>query len=566
MIKYAYMDELQEKIKTCVKSLYGLEIAPNISAVPAELAGDYACNVAMQLAGKLGKNPREIATEIVAKMSEELDAELTVAGPGFINIALSGQYLQKKLAENWTEHYGENQSGRGKVALVEFPSINIAKPYSVGHLRPGTQGWSAKRLLEANGWKVVSDNHLGDVGTPFGIWAVGFERFEKNADDVTIYDLGKIYIQMKADLKAEAEANKHELADEVQNWLMRLEAGDEEAVQLSERFKSISLKHMHEVMGRLGIATDLEMGESCFVERGKDAVKKYLAAGKFEENDDGSVICRLDEYGIDVPMLMLKSNGTALYATTDLGCLLYREEEIGADLVVYAVGAEQKFYFEQLFAMAKKLGIKLNCYHLWYGTIDQLSPEGKREKMSSRKGVVLLEDMLDDAEKRVSENFGSELEADDIKKIAVGAIKFSDFVADRKTGILYDPNKIFALTGQSGPFCQYADVRMRRILAKNADFARVDFANYDFEAEKPVLKMLLDYPRLIANVVENFEMHKIAGFCFELAQEMNRYYETAPISRADDATRSARLWLVEKADAVLAHALDLLGIEIPTRM
>ena len=229
------MDELQEKIKTCVKSLYGLEIAPNLSAVPAELAGDYACNVAMQLAGKLGKNPREIATEIVAKMSEELDAELTVAGPGFINITLSGQYLQKKLAENWTEHYGENQSGEGKVALVEFPSINIAKPYSVGHLRPGTQGWSAKRLLEANGWKVVSDNHLGDVGTPFGIWAVGFERFEKNADDVTIYDLGKIYIQMKADLKAEAEANKHELADEVQNWLMRLEAGDEEAVQLSER-------------------------------------------------------------------------------------------------------------------------------------------------------------------------------------------------------------------------------------------------------------------------------------------------------------------------------------------
>lgn len=561
------MDNLKEQIKGIIKKLYDVDdVTVDFAEVPSNIAGDYSTNVAMRLARQAGKNPRQIAEEIIAELAQVSKFELSIAGPGFINIEISGKALKDELEGKWSEHYGDNNSGAGRLAISEFPSTNIAKPYSVGHLRPGTQGWAAKKILEANGWKVVTDNHLGDVGTPFGIWAVGFKRSGISAEDVTIYDLGNIYIKMKADLKEEDKAGKHELADEVQNWLLKLEAKDEEAVALSEHFKEISMKHTHEVMDRLGISTDLEMGESCFVERGKEAVKKYLAEGVFEQNDDGSVICRLDEYGIDVPMLMLKSNGTALYATTDLGCMLYRAEEIKPEKVIYAVGAEQKFYFEQLFALAKKVGIPQENYHLWFGTIDQISPEGKREKMSSRKGVVLMEELLNDAEKRVRENFGGELSDEDIAKIAVGAIKYSDFVADRKTGILYDPDKIFALTGQSGPFCQYADVRMRRVLAKNADFNRVDFGDYDFAEEKNVLQLLLKFPELVAGVVEQFEMHKIAGFCFELAQEMNRYYEKAPISTAPDNVRSARLWLIEKADFVMTRALDLLGIEIPSKM
>jgi arginyl-tRNA synthetase len=187
--------------------------------------------------------------------------------------------------------------------------------------------------------------------------------------------------------------------------------------------------------------------------------------------------------------------------------------------------------------------------------------------MSSRKGVVLLEAMLDDAEKRVRENFSeAELSDEDVRRIATGAIKYSDFIADRKTGILYDPEKIFALTGQSGPFCQYACVRMRRILEKNADFVSNDFGDYDFAAEKAVLQKLLDFPALIRSVADNLEAHRIAGYCFELAQEMNRYYEQAPISSAEDEVRAARLWVVKRAATVLERGLDLLGIEIPDKM
>ena len=560
------MDNLREQIKGLINDLYGVDdVTVDFASVPSEIEGDYSTNVAMRLARQVGKNPRQIAQEIIDGLADS-GFGFTIAGPGFINVSVSGKALKAQLDEAWSDDYGNNNSGEGKLAISEFPSTNIAKPYSVGHLRPGTQGWAAKKVLEANGWKVITDNHLGDVGTPFGIWATGFKRSGIAFDDVTIYDLGNIYIQMKADLKEEEKAGKHALADEVQDWLLKLEAKDEEAVKLSEHFKDISMKHTHEVMNRLGISTDLEMGESCFVERGKQAVEEYTEKGIFEKNEDGSVICRLDEFGIDVPMLMLKSNGTALYATNDLGCMLYRAENIHPDKVVYCAGGEQKFYFEQLFAVGKKIGIPQENIHLYFGMIDQINPEGKREKMSSRKGVVLMEELLNDAEKRVRENFGAELSDDDIKKIAVGAIKYSDFIADRKTGILYDPDKIFALTGQSGPFCQYADVRMRRILEKNADFETVDFAEYDWEAEKGVLQLLLKFPDIVAGASENFEMHKIAGFAFELAQELNRYYEKTPISSAPDMERSARLELIRKADYVLARALDLLGIEIPAQM
>ena len=379
------MDNLKEQIKGLINDLYGVDETVDFASVPSEIEGDYSTNIAMRLARQVGKNPRQIAQEIIDGLGES-DFGLTIAGPGFVNVTVSGKALKKQLDDAWSETYGDNKSGAGKVAISEFPSTNIAKPYSVGHLRPGTQGWAAKMVLEANGWKVITDNHLGDVGTPFGIWAVGFKRAGIPEDKVTIYDLGNIYIQMKADLKEEEKAGEHALADEVQDWLLKLEAKDPEAVKLSEHFKAISMAHTHEVMGRLGISTELEMGESCFVERGKQAVAEYLEKGIFEKNEDGSVICRLDEYGIDVPMLMQKSNGAALYATTDLGCMLYRAENIHPDKIVYAVGAEQKFYFEQLFAMAKKVGLNIDNYHLWFGTIDQISPEGKREKMA-RKNV-----------------------------------------------------------------------------------------------------------------------------------------------------------------------------------
>ena len=256
----------------------------------------------------------------------------------------------------------------------------MAKPYSVGHLRPGNQGWAAKKLLEFSGWKVITDNHLGDYGTPFGIWVVGFKMFsnDEKLAERGVYELGDVYIKTKAAMKEQGEGG--EIEKQAEEWLLKLEKGDKEAIEFSDRFKEISLKHIHDVMARLKISTDYEYGEAFFAPKGKAAVRKLIESGVAVQNEDGSVIVPLDEYGFDVPLLVQKSNGAALYATNDLATILFREEEFAPDKVVYAVGAEQQFYFSQIFAMAKKLGIKTDLYHLWFGVIDQLNEDGTREK------------------------------------------------------------------------------------------------------------------------------------------------------------------------------------------
>src|SRR5690606_11636071 len=478
--------------------------------------------------------------------------------------------LADQLQSSWHEKYGEGSQGAGKTVIVEYPSPNMAKPYSVGHLRPGNQGWAAKRLMEATGWRVITDNHLGDYGAPFGIWVVGFLKFsseEALARD-GVYELGRVYIATKQALKDEAERGETKLADEVQAWLLKLEAGDEQALNYSRRFKEISLSHIHNVMARLKISTDYELGEAFYVPQGKAAVQRLIDDGIAVQNEDGSVIVPLDEYGFDVPLLVQKSNGAALYATTDLATILYREQEFKPDRVIYSVGAEQQFYFSQLFAMSRKLGIKTELIHLWFGVIDQMNPDGTRSKMSSRQGVVLMEELLDQAEAKAQQVVsGRDVSDEDIKKIALGAIKFSDFTADRRTNILFDWDSIFALTGFSGPYVQYAAVRVNSILASTKP-SEVDTSGYDYEPEKAVIQKLLDYPAVVDMAARDLEPHKIATYLYELAREMNRYYEQTPIATgsATEIETAARVGLIERVSHVFEHGLSLLGIEIPGRM
>ncbi|PKL31410.1 arginine--tRNA ligase [Candidatus Saccharibacteria bacterium HGW-Saccharibacteria-1] len=563
------MNEITNTIQQIIKHLFDIEVGIQLSRPDAQF-GDYATNIAMQLTKKVGKNPREIAELIADKLREtDIFTEVTIAGPGFINLRVSAKSLAKSLDDNWSENYGGNGDGESKTAVVEYPSANMAKPFSVGHLRSGNQGWAVKRLLETTGWKVITDNHLGDYGTPFGIWVAGYLKF---SDDEAlardgVYELGRVYVQTKKALKEEKERGESGLADLAQEWLIKLEQGDATAKMYSEKFNKISLEHIHDIMNRLKIPTDYELGEAFFAPMGKEIAAKLVENGVAVKNDDNSIIVSLDEYGFDVPMLIQKSNGTALYATNDLATLYYREENWHPDKVVYCVGSEQQFYFTQLFAMAEKIGIKTELYHLWFGAIDQINDDGTRGKMSSRKGVVSLEELLDTAEAKAREVVKSgDISDDDIKKISLGAIKFSDFAADRRTNILFDWNSIFALTGFSGPYIQYAAVRVNKILNDNTV---VDYdENYDFESEKSVILKLLQYPEVVRTAARDLEPHKVAMFLYELAKELNRYYENTPVAIGDvtEIEKQARLNLLQKVSQIFINGLDLLGIEVPSKM
>lgn len=563
------MNEINQAIKAVIKQLFNIEMDIQLSR-PDPRFGDFATNIAMQLTKKVGKNPREIAELIVEKLRENNSfTDVSIAGPGFINLTISSDKLAGILNKNWCPGYGGNNDGAGKTVVVEYPSPNMAKPYSVGHLRPGNQGWAVRNLMKVSGWNVITDNHLGDYGAPFGTWVAGFLKFSSEellARD-GIYELGRVYIETKKALKEEAERGESVLADEVQAWLIKLESGDPQAKDFSERFNKISLNHVHGVMSRLKITTDHELGEAFFAPKGKQAVAKLLESGVAIQNDDNSIIVPLDDYGFDVPLLVQKSNGAALYATTDLATILYRQENWHPDRVVYCVGPEQQFYFSQLFAMAKKLGIDTELIHLWFGLIDQLNPDGTREKMSSRKGVVLMEELLDQAEAKAREVVKSNnVSTEDINKIALGAIKFSDFAADRRTNILFDWNTIFALTGFSGPYIQYAAVRVNKILHDNVvDDKEID---YDYVSEKSIILKLMEYPQVIRLASADLEPHKLATYLYELAKELNRYYESTPIATGDvtEIEKQARLNLLQKVSYIFENGLNILGIEVPSAM
>ena len=561
------MNKVAEIINQLIEEKFNIKTEVSLTRPRPEF-GDFATNIAMQLAGKLSKNPRKIAEELAGELSKnEIFENVEIAGPGFLNLRVSAKKLEKILSQEFSDRFGSNNEGEGKLALIDGPSPNMAKPYSVGHLRPGNQGWAAKKLLEFSGWKVITDNHLGDYGTPFGIWVVGFEMFsnEERLAKRGVYELGDVYIKTKAAMKEQGEGG--EIEKKAEEWLLKLENGDEEALNYSNKFKEISLKHIHDVMARLKISTDYEYGEAFFAPKGKAAVQKLIESGVAVQNEDGSVIVPLEEYGFDVPLLVQKSNGAALYATNDLATILFREEEFAPDKVIYSVGAEQQFYFSQIFAMAKKLGIKTDLYHLWFGVIDQLNEDGTREKMSSRKGVVLMEELLDKAEERAREIVADrDVSEEDVKKIALGAIKFSDFTADRRTNILFDWENIFALTGFSGPYVQYSAVRVNNILRKEQNFELVDFEEYDFEAEKNIILQLLAFPETVKMAVRDLEPHKISKYLYDLAREMNRYYEKTRVSDAPEIEKSARLTLLKKVSKTFENGLDLLGIEIPEKM
>ena len=559
---------MEEKISATIKELFDVEVLVQLTRPEPEF-GDYATNIALQLAGRLGQSPRDMANKIASHLLETGGfSDVLVAGPGFINIRVSGASVAGRLTAEWNNVYGSNQDGAGKIVVVEYPSPNMAKPYSVGHLRSGNQGWAAKRLMEVTGWHVITDNHLGDYGAPLGIWITGFlalssdEALEKDG----VYELGRVYIKMKQALSEEKDRSESVLADQVQDWLLKFEAGDEAAMSYSQRFNRISLQHIHDVMNRLNISTEFELGEAFFAPKGKEVVQTLLEQGIAIQNKDGSIIVPLD--GFDVPLLVQKSNGAALYATSDLATILYREQQWHADKVIYAVGAEQQFYFTQLCAMAKKLGITAELIHLWFGTIDQLNEDGVRQKMSSRKGVILMEELLDRAEEYARTIVaGRAISESDVRKIALGAIKFSDFIADRRTNILFDWDHIFALSGFSGPYVQYAAVRLNKILKENGN-GTTYAESYDYETEKAVLVKILDYPQVIRLSARDLEPHRIALYLYELAREMNRYYEVTPVATGDvsDQQKSARLGVIAKVSQVFAHGLSILGIEVPSQM
>lgn len=564
-----FSESLRSEINNILSTSYDFEVNEAHPKTGADLAVPL-----FSVAKELGKNPNELAIELSTKL--QLDAATKIEpASGFLNIWLKPQTLAYELSQDIEKNnrYGFwPDLNKGKLALCEYPSPNMAKPFSVAHIRPSLQGYANQQLLKAVGYKTISDDHLGDTGRPFGMWVVGFQRYgsEERLTKNGAYELSECYIKINEDLKQEEAKGQTTTQEEVQSWIQKLEAGDQEALDYQTKFTTASKAHLEVVYKRLGISTDYALAESFYVKRGHKLADELLKSG-IAQISDGAIIITLEEFGFDTPVMLRKSNGTSLYSATDLATLEYRDHEFKADEVFIHTGEEQNFYFRQLEALRQKLGYKGKVNHLWHGLVNQVNEDGTVSKMSSRKGVVYLENFLDKAEDiaRSRVQGADTISDEDIKKISLGAVKFNDFTADRKNGTTFDWDTIFNLQGFSGPFVQYAGVRIKSILEKlDEDISEQNELNtdYDFQQEGSLLLMLAQYPEVVKKAAEKYEPHHLATYAFDLAKELNRYYEEVNIINSEDNEKEARVWLLKLTYQVLESSLGVLGIDIPNRM
>lgn len=580
-----------------VRQLWGAEVDASLLQVQItrkEFDGDYTL-VVFPLLKMSHLAPEATGNAIGQWMLEnvpEVGGYNTVKG--FLNISLSNVYWNEVFAEAFrNEDFGQLPA-TGKTIMVEFSSPNTNKPLHLGHVRNNLLGWSVSRLLEANGHKVLKVNLVNDRGIHI---CKSMLAWMKTANGETPETSGKkgdhlvgdcyvafndIYKKEVEELvaggmsKEEAEKNAPSLK-EAQEMLLKWEQGDPEVRALWEKMNSWVYDGFNKTYTDLGISFDRIYYESQTYLLGKALVQKGLEMGVFERHEDGSVWCDLTADGLD-QKLLLRSDGTSVYMTQDLGTAERRFEEYSLDELIYVVGNEQNYHFQVLKLILKKLGFYWsdNIYHLSYGMVEL--PEGK---MKSREGTVvdaddLLEKMYNTA-KETSLELGklddmSETEQDELfRMLSLGALKYFIIKVDPRKTMLFDPKESIDFNGNTGPFIQYTHARIKSILRK-AQAQGIDWTSVSENVElNPkevrIIKILNNFPNKIAEAGEAHSPAIVANYAYELAKEFNQYYHDTPILREENkAVLAFRLQLIELIARVLTKAMDILGIKLPERM
>ena len=581
-----------------VRQLWGAEVDASLLQVQItrkEFDGDYTL-VVFPLLKMSHLAPEATGNAIGQWMLEnvpEVGGYNTVKG--FLNISLSNVYWNEVFAEAFrTEDFGQLPA-TGKTIMVEFSSPNTNKPLHLGHVRNNLLGWSVSRLLEANGHKVLKVNLVNDRGIHI---CKSMLAWLKTANGETPETSGKkgdhlvgdcyvafndIYKREVDELvaggmsKEEAEKNAPSLK-EAQEMLLKWEQGDPEVRALWEKMNSWVYDGFNKTYADLGISFDRIYYESQTYLLGKALVQKGLEMGVFERHEDGSVWCDLTADGLD-QKLLLRSDGTSVYMTQDLGTAERRFEEYSLDELIYVVGNEQNYHFQVLKLILKKLGFDWSdsIYHLSYGMVEL--PEGK---MKSREGTVvdaddLLEKMYNTA-KETSLELGklddmSEAEQDELfRMLSLGALKYFIIKVDPRKTMLFDPKESIDFNGNTGPFIQYTHARIKSILrkaqAQGIDYATNSDAGVELSPkEVRIVKILNNFPNKIAEAGEAHSPAIVANYAYELAKEFNQYYHDTPILREENkAVLAFRLRLIELIARVLTKAMDILGIKLPERM
>ena len=521
---------------------------------------------AFSLAKVERKAPQAIAADIAEKIDPSHFEKVVATGPYvnfFLNKAkISDQVIKEVIKEG--ADYGQQNEGQDGNITIDLSSPNIAKPFSVGHLRSTVIGDALSNIFRKMGYNTIKINHLGDWGKQFGLLMVAYKKWgNKEAVEANpIDELLQLYVRINAEIE-----NDPALDEEGRLWFKKLEDGDPEATELWQWFRDESLVEFNRIYELLGVEFDSLNGEAFYNDKMDEAVKILEDKGLLKESKGASIV-DLDDVNLP-PAMIKKSDGATLYITRDIATAMYRARTYNFVKNVYVVGQEQSNHFRQLKAVLKKMGFDWSddMIHVDFGLVTK-----NRQKLSTRKGnIILLEPTLQEAISRAKaqiEEKNPNLENKEAvaHAVGVGAVKFYDLKTDRRNGYDFDLEAMVSFEGETGPYVQYAYARIQSILRK-ADFKPSLDANYNLnDAESwEIIKLLQDFARVVKRASDNFEPSLIAKYAISLAQAFNKYYAHTRILD-ENPERDSRLALSYTTAVVLKEALRMLGVEAPEKM
>ena len=543
------------------------EIVSLLSA-PKDLAFADLALPCFRFAKALRKSPVQIAEELAAKISKNLPPYLLscAALNGYLNFKFSRENMAKDtllkvLREK--ENYGKSDLGKGKTICIDFSSVNIAKPFHIGHLSSTVIGGALSRIFSALGYNVVRINHLGDWGTQFGKMIVAYKKWGEDADIEKggVKALHKLYVRFHQE--AEQDESLNELG---RHYFKLIEDGDEDALALFERFKAVSLAEAKRVYDRLGIDFDSYAGESFYNDKMKPVLDKLEEKGLLVESDGAKIV----EVGDDMPpCLLVRSDGATLYATRDLAAAYYRKKTYDFYKCLYVVAYQQNLHFKQVFKVLELLGEPWakDLEHVNFGMVSLVDGT-----MSSRQGkVVYLEDVLNSAVEKarsIIEEKNPNLEKKDeiAEQVGVGAVIFGALINNRIKDITFSYDKVLNFDGETCPYVQYTHARCASLIEKAGgfDIEKADFSSLENAHE--IISAISSFEDTLRSAADKREPSVVTRHAVDLAELFNKYYIDNRILNAEESVKNARLALTFAVKQVLANSLTLLGIAAPNKM
>ena len=589
---------LAQRVRDAIVASFGSEYGDADPLIRPSSFADYQANVALPLGKRLGRAPRQVAGELVARLDvTDMCAAPEVSGPGFINFTLRDDWIAAQASQMLSDRrLGLAPTASPQTVVVEYSSPNVAKEMHVGHLRTTIVGDAIARVLEFAGHRVIRDNHVGDWGTPFGMLIEHLLDVGEDSAEAALLTTDPNAFYQAARRKFDTEP---EFTERARSRLVRLQAGDPDTLVIWQRLVDISREYLHQVYTRLGVSlTDDDIrGESFYNDMLADTVSVLEKQGIATESE--GALCAFPagftgREGRPLPLIIRKSDGGYNYATTDLAAVRYRVNELSCDRSVYVVGSEQALHFQMVFAVARQAGWipeGVSFEHAQIGMVlgqdgNRLKTrEGETPKLSGllQEGVDRARGILDELD--AAARFG-EAELDVVAEaVGIGAVKYADLSTARESAYLFDWDRMISFRGNTGPYLQYATARIRSIFRRAAESGTAEAGTAgsgagDAEAaargagvaitagpERALALRLLSFGAMVTQLGETTEPHRLCAYLFDVASLFTTFYEGCPVLKAEPASlRASRLALCALTLDVLTLGLTLLGVPIPERM